>query len=125
MVQLIREFLGLLLKPENIPQRPSQFVKLDITDRALQKSNKDMTLGDFAFIGINKARIDKRCHHWVNDLYSKLRNGYVLAGKKLLAMSLTNKTLRLLRVMDPVFGGPSADLDVLSMAGFFHTFIHH
>lgn len=105
MVQLIREFLGLFIKPENIPQRPSQLVKLDITDRALQKSNKDMALGDFAFIGINKARIDKRCHHWVNDLYSKLRNGYVLAGKKLLAMPLTNKTLRLLRVMDPVFVG--------------------
>ena len=51
MVQLKRE-------PENIPERPSQLVKLDITDRALQKSNKDMALGDFAFVSKNKARID-------------------------------------------------------------------
>lgn len=31
MVDLTREFLGMFLKPENIPQRPSQLVKLDIT----------------------------------------------------------------------------------------------
>ena len=77
MLELTREFLGMFLKPENIPERPSQLVKLDVTDRDLQKSNKDMGIGDYAFIGMNKARIDKRCHHWVKDLYSKLRSGYI------------------------------------------------
>ena len=33
MVDLTREFLGMFLKPENIPERPSQLVKLDIEDR--------------------------------------------------------------------------------------------
>ena len=39
----------------------------------------------------------------MTNLYSKMRNGYVQAGKKLLSMPLTNTMLPLLTVMDPVF----------------------
>ena len=47
MVDLTREFLGMFLKPEHIPQRPSQLLKLDVTDRAIQKADKDLGVGDY------------------------------------------------------------------------------
>lgn len=80
-------------------------MKLDVTDRTLQKSDKELGVANFAFAAMNKARLNKRCHHWVNDIYIKLRAGYVQAGKKVSEMHLTNKVLHLLTVLDTDFVG--------------------
>ena len=107
MLDVTREVLGMFVKPECIPDRVSELLKLDVTDSSIQKSDKDMNVGRYAYTDLNKARLDKTCRYWVKTLYSDLRKGYVVAAKKILQLPLSNKTLRRLSFLDPVLASHS------------------
>lgn len=55
----------------------------------------------FAFVDLNKSKLDKSQHHWVSSMYTDLRTGYMMAASKLLQLPVNNKTLRWLSVLDP------------------------
>ncbi|KAH3845512.1 hypothetical protein DPMN_087793 [Dreissena polymorpha] len=48
MMDVTKEFLSLFINPENIPDRFKDLVQLDVTDRSLQKPDKDLALGKYA-----------------------------------------------------------------------------
>lgn len=58
MLDVTRQFLGMFIKPEHIPDRVSKLVKLDVTDRDIQKTDRDLGVGKFAHVDMNKARLD-------------------------------------------------------------------
>jgi hypothetical protein len=101
MVDITKQFLSMFIKPEHIPKNVSALVKLDVSDQAIQKSDKDLSVGKHALLLINKARQDKSQHHWLDTLYTNLRAGYVSAAVKILQLPLRNKTIRCLSVLDP------------------------
>ena len=107
MVEMIQDVLGMFIKPEHIPDRVGQLLKLDVTDISKHKADKNMGVGKYAYTELSKARLDKTCQHWVSKLYQNLRTGYVMAGKKILQMPIANKTIRLFSVLDPYFVGHS------------------
>ena len=107
MLDVTKQLLGMFIKPECIPDRVSQLLKLDVEDRNLQKPDKDLAVGKYAYTELNKARVDKGCSHWVTNLYSSLRTSYVMAAKKILQMPLNNKVIRLASVLDPDLIGHS------------------
>jgi len=101
MVVITRELLGMFIKPEHIPNSITDLLKLDVTDRNIQKPDRDLGVGKYAFTDLNKARLDKRCKYWTAQLYTDLRTGYIMAAKKMLSLPLGNKTLRRLAALDP------------------------
>lgn len=107
MVAVTTELLGMFIKPEYIPDSVSQLQKLDITDKLIQKADRELSVGKYAYSDLNKARLDKTCQHWVSDLYHHLRSGYVKAAEKILQMPINNKTIRWLSVLDPELAGHS------------------
>ena len=107
MVDVTKELLGMFIRPEHIPDRVSKLMQIDLCDKSLQKSDKDMSVGKYAYADLNKARLDKTCCHWISKLYIGLRTGYILAAKKMLQLPLANRTLRYLSVLDPDFVGHS------------------
>ncbi|KAH3715330.1 hypothetical protein DPMN_058036 [Dreissena polymorpha] len=107
MLEVTRQFLGMFIKPEHIPDRVSDLVKLDVNDREIQKADRDLGVGKFAHVDMKKARMDKSCQHWVTKFYSHLRTGYVMAAIKMLKMPLNNHTIRQMTVLDPALVGHS------------------
>ncbi|XP_060560244.1 uncharacterized protein LOC132720200 [Ruditapes philippinarum] len=107
MVEIIEDLLGMFIKPEYIPDKVGQLLKLNVTDLSIQKADKNLGVGKYAYTELSKARLDKACHHWVSKLYENLRTGYVMAAKKILQMPIANKTIRILSVLDPHFVGHS------------------
>ena len=101
MTEVATELLGMFMKPEKIPDSITKLMKLDVTDRTLQKPDRGIGVGKYAYTELNKARIDKSCRHWVQNLYANLRHGYVMAAKKMLKMPIDNKTLRWMTALDP------------------------
>jgi hypothetical protein len=102
MYDVTTELFSFFIKPEYIPNSSvRKLLKVDVTDRGIQKSDKDLNVGKYAYADLNKARMDKACSHWVTSLYSRLRTGYIMAAKKLLQLPLDNKTIRLMSVLDP------------------------
>ena len=101
MFKITREVLGMFIRPEFISDSVREVLKLDVTDEAIQKTDKEMQVGRYAYVEINKARLDKKHHHWVHSLYTDLRVGYIKAAQKLLKLPLGNQTLRKLAVLDP------------------------
>ena len=101
MFNVTREVLGMFIKPEHIPESVREVLNLDVSNESLQKSDKELQVGRYAFVSMNKARMEKKNQHWVRSLYSDLRAGYIAAAKKLLKMPLGNRTLRKLSVLDP------------------------
>ena len=91
----------MFIRPEFISDSVREVLKLDVTDEAIQKTDKEMQVGRYAYVEINKACLDKKHHHWVHSLYTDLRVGYIKAAQKLLKLPLGNQTLRKLAVMDP------------------------
>lgn len=62
----------MFIKPEHIPKHSvAALVKLDVSDRAIQKSDKDIAVGKYALPLITKARQDKSQHYWL-DTVTKL-----------------------------------------------------
>ncbi|XP_052816458.1 uncharacterized protein LOC128243033 isoform X1 [Mya arenaria] len=107
MTEVATELLGMFMKPEKIPDSITKLMKLDVTDRTLQKPDRGIGVGKYAYTELNKARIDKSCRHWVQNLYANLRHGYVMAAKKMLKMPIDNKTLRWMTALDPDLGNHS------------------
>lgn len=101
MVDVTKKFLSLFIKPEKIPQRVSHLMKLDVEDVSIQKSDKDLSDGQFATTQLGKARMHKA--HWIQQLYKDLRTGYIQAAKKILKLPLNYSTLRYMSVLDPAF----------------------
>lgn len=101
MYKVTREILGLFIKPDKIPDRVRDMMALDVSNREMQKSNRDLAVGRFAYVDLNKARLDKANHHWMDKLYTSLRAGYVKAATMLLKLPMNNSTLRELQVLDP------------------------
>ncbi|KAL5016272.1 hypothetical protein ScPMuIL_005861 [Solemya velum] len=84
MVDITKTFMAIFIKPEHIPKHSvAALVKLDVSDRAIQKSDKDIAVGKYALPLITKARQDKSQHYWLDTL------------------PLRNKTIRCLSVLDP------------------------
>lgn len=95
MLNIRKEILATFMKLENIPVSIKKLVTFDVTDRKLQKPDRELCVGRFTYADMNKARVDKFQQHWVSKLYADLCRGYVMAGKKLLnQLPLKNKTLR-------------------------------
>lgn len=105
IVEVTQNVLSLFVKPEFISDSVSTLKKLDVTNKDIQKKDKDLGVGKFALADLNKARLDKSCHHWVSQFYNNLRTGYVMAAKKILKMPIENKTIRYMSVLDPYFVG--------------------
>ena len=101
MFNITREILGMFMKPEHISDSVREVLKLDVTDETLQKTDKELQVGRYAYVDLNKARLEKKNYHWVHSLYTNLRSGYIRAAQKLLKMPLGNQTLRKLSVLDP------------------------
>ena len=101
MFNITREILGIFIKPEFISESVRELLNIDVTDETLQKSDKDLQVGRYAYVDLNKARLEKKHHHWVHSLYIDLRAGYIKAAQKLLKMPLGNQTLRKLSILDP------------------------
>lgn len=101
MVDIGKTFLAMFIKPEHIPDSVSALVKLDVTDRSIQKADKDLAVGKYAQPHITKARMDKAQQHWLDNILTNLRAGYVSAATKILQLPLKNKVLRRLSVLDP------------------------
>lgn len=55
----------------------------------------------FAFVDLNKSKLDKSQHLWVSRMYKDLRIGCMMAASKLLQLPMNNKTLRWFSVLDP------------------------
>lgn len=102
MFIITREILGMFMKPEHISDSVREVLKLDVTDETLQKTDKELQVGRYAYVDLNKARLEKKNKHWVHHLYTNLRSGYITAAQKLLKMPLGNKTLMKLSVLDPI-----------------------
>ena len=98
---ITREVFGMFIKSENIPESVKELLKLDVSDESLQKSDKELQVGRYAYVDMNKARLEKKNHHWLCTLYTDLRAGYIAGATKLLKMPLGNQSLRKLSVLDP------------------------
>ncbi|KAH3831153.1 hypothetical protein DPMN_104415 [Dreissena polymorpha] len=101
MFDITRDLLGMFILPEHIPNSITDLLKLDVTDRNIQKLDRDLGVGKYAFTDLNKARLDKRCKYWTAKLYTDLRTGFIMAAKKMLSPPLGNITLRRPAALDP------------------------
>jgi hypothetical protein len=93
----------LFIKPEHIPESVSKLMKLDVENTSIQKSDRDLSVGQYAQPLLTKARMDKSQRYWIDVMSKKLRNGYIEAAKKILKLPLDNQTLRYTSVLDPAF----------------------
>ncbi|XP_053384313.1 uncharacterized protein LOC128550116 [Mercenaria mercenaria] len=107
MVDITKTFLAMFIKPEHIPDNVSALVKLDVSDRSIQKTDRDLAVGIYAQSLITKARMDKAQRHWLELLFMNLRTGYVSAATKILQLPMKNKTIRCLSALDPELHGHS------------------
>lgn len=103
MFSLVRHFLTYFLKLDIIPETSAKkLLKLDVKNTDHQLPDKRLCVGQFAFVTLRKARTEKRHAHWIGDLYTKLRAGYVAAAETLLrGLPLLNKTTFCLSAMNP------------------------
>jgi hypothetical protein len=92
IVEVTQHLLEMFIKPEHIPDSIRKLKQIDVTDRSIQKADKHLDVGKFAYVDLNKARLDKTCEHWVHRFYNNLRAGYERAAKKILQMPIENKT---------------------------------
>lgn len=100
MVVLVRAFLSLFMKPQHIPISVKELKKVDVTDPSLQRSDKGLSVGPHSFESMSKARLQNQ--HWVEEVYTALREGYVKAGKYLLEkLPLENSTITNLATLSP------------------------
>ena len=81
MFNITREVLGMFIKPGHIPESVREMLKLDVINESLQKSDKELHGGHYAFVSMNKARLEKKNQHWVCLLYSDLSAGYIASAK--------------------------------------------
>ncbi|KAJ8406481.1 hypothetical protein AAFF_G00300550 [Aldrovandia affinis] len=83
---------SLFMKPKHIPISVKELKKVDVTDRSPQHSDKGLSVGPHSFESMSKARLHNQ--HWVEEVYTALREGYVKAGKYLLEkLPLENSTI--------------------------------
>ena len=80
MFNITREVLGMSIKPDHIPECVRKLMKLDVSNESLQKADKALQVGRYAFVSMNKARMEKKNQHWVRTLYTDLRAGYIAAA---------------------------------------------
>lgn len=60
MVDLVRELLSKFMRSKAIPLIPKEILKVDVRSRDLQLSNKRLSVGQFCYIAMNKARVEKK-----------------------------------------------------------------
>jgi hypothetical protein len=64
MYDVTTELFSFFKKPEYIPNSSvRKLLKVDVTDREIQKSDKDLNVGKYGYADLNKARMDKTCNH--------------------------------------------------------------
>lgn len=101
MYRVTREILGLFIRPEKIPVKVKELLALDPTDMSIQKADRDLAVGHFAYVDLNKARMEKANMCWVSPLYTSLRAGYIKAASMLLKLPMANPTLKRMAVLNP------------------------
>ena len=63
MFNITRVILGMFMKPEHVSDSVREVLKLDVTDETLQKTDKELQVGRYAYVDLNKARLEKKNHH--------------------------------------------------------------
>lgn len=82
MVALVRELLSKFMRPKAIPLSHKEILKVDVRSRDLQLSNQRLSVGQFCYNAMNKARVERKV--WVGHIYDSLREGYMRSAEFLL-----------------------------------------
>ncbi|XDV14227.1 hypothetical protein PO909_002404 [Leuciscus waleckii] len=100
MVALVRELLGKFMRPKAIPLSHKEILKVDVRRRDLQQPNKRLSVGQFCYIAMNKARVEGKV--WVDHIYDSLREGYMRSAEFLIKnLPLDNIILSSLSALPP------------------------
>ncbi|KAM8735510.1 uncharacterized protein AB9X84_023938 isoform 2-T2 [Acanthopagrus schlegelii] len=100
MVDLLRELLSKFMRPNTIPLSHKELLKVDVQNRDLQLSNKRLSVGQFCYSALNKARVERKV--WVEQIYDCLREGYIKSAEFLLKnLPLNNSILTSLSALTP------------------------
>lgn len=49
MVEVVQRLMGIFVKPEHIPDSASKLKNLNVTHKSIQKSDKDLSVGKYAY----------------------------------------------------------------------------
>ncbi|XP_060786772.1 uncharacterized protein LOC132892503 [Neoarius graeffei] len=100
MVALVRELLSKFMTPKTIPLSHKELLKVDVRNRDLQLSNKRLSVGQFCYSALNKARVERKV--WVKHIYDSLREGYMKSAEFLQKnLPLDNSILTSLSALTP------------------------
>ncbi|XP_026061709.1 uncharacterized protein LOC113045516 [Carassius auratus] len=100
MVALVRELLSKFMRPKAIPLSHKEILKVDVRSRDLQLSNQRLSVGQFCYNAMNKARVERKV--WVGHIYDSLREGYMRSAEFLLKnLPLDNIILTSLSALTP------------------------
>ena len=105
MHDMVCKFLVLFMKREHVPEfsiKALTNLKSSIQDCAVQVSDRRLSVGEFAYNHLQQWSTKRGCKYWLDDLFKKLRKGYVSAVQMLLTkLPLDNKTILHLSCLDP------------------------
>ncbi|XP_073804702.1 uncharacterized protein [Danio rerio] len=82
MVALVKELLGKFMRPKAVPLSHKEILKVDVRSRDLQLPNQRLSVGQFCYNSMNKARVERKV--WVGHIYDSLREGYLRSAEFLL-----------------------------------------
>lgn len=100
MVALVRELLSKFMRPKAIPLSHKKILKVDVRSRDLQLSNQRLSVGQFCYNAMNKARVEWKV--WVGHIYDSLRERYMKSAEFLLKnLPLDNIILTSLSALTP------------------------
>ncbi|XP_055062812.2 uncharacterized protein [Misgurnus anguillicaudatus] len=100
MVALVRELLSKFIRPKAIPLSHKEILKIDVRRRDFQLPNKRLSVGQFCYIAMNKARVEGKV--WVDHIYDSLREGYMRSAEFLLKnLPLDNIIISSLSALTP------------------------
>ncbi|KAL7849886.1 hypothetical protein SRHO_G00192350 [Serrasalmus rhombeus] len=60
MVAIVRELLSKFMRPKDIPLSHKEILKVDVRRRDLQLPNKRLSVGQFCYVAMNKARMERK-----------------------------------------------------------------
>lgn len=116
MVALVRELLSKFMRPKAIPLSHKEILKVDVRRRDLQLSNKRLSVGQFCYVAMNKARVERKV--WVGHIYDSLREGYMRSAEFLLKnLPLDNIILAFLSALTPSIIQSDAVIGALTALG--------
>ncbi|KAL7841128.1 hypothetical protein SRHO_G00248190 [Serrasalmus rhombeus] len=79
MVTLVRELLSKFLRPKDIPLSHKEILKVDVRRRDLQLPNKRLSVRQFCYVAMNKARMERKGAGACPAIVYLSMSGYMLA----------------------------------------------